>query len=326
MLTPWRQLRERSRARVRSWALRRQGYDAARVTLASRRIYILPTAPGLVFAAMIATMLAGAMNYNNNLGFALAFLLAGVGIVAIYHSHRTLAGLHVHYLGTDPAYAGDPAQSRIALVNDTDTPRDEVFVDWADGAPVAGGTGALDARTVLMPLPTSRRGLQRLPGLRISTRGPLGLTRAWAWVHLDEQAVVYPRPADTSPPAAAPSGISADGLAHPGEEDFAGLRPWRPGDPPRRVAWRASARTGTLMVRDYRGGALPDEQWIDWDALPSSDIETRVSRLARLVLDAAAAGLAWGLRVPGTTVPPGRGPEHLHRCLRVLSTAGLVTP
>ena len=36
-------------------------------------------------------MLLGAMNYNNNLGFALTFLLAGVGIVSMHHCHHNLA-------------------------------------------------------------------------------------------------------------------------------------------------------------------------------------------------------------------------------------------
>jgi uncharacterized protein (DUF58 family) len=292
------------------------------VTLASRRIYILPTPAGLVFGAMLATMLAGAMNYNNNLAFALTFVLAGVGVGAIYHTHRALAGLHLHYLGAEPVFAGDPLHARIALVNDTESARDEVFLDWAGGPEAAGGTGALDSRTVHLALPTRHRGLLALPRLRVSSRAPLGLMRAWAWIHLDARVVVYPRPAAASPPAPAAGSAAADGAAERGDEDFAGLRAWQPGDSPRRVAWRATARAGEPVVRDLRRGVAPDLLWIDWDALPPGDTETRVAQLARLVIDACAAGRSWGLRLPGAVIEPGRGAEQLHRCLRALATAG----
>lgn len=322
MRAAWRRTRERFARRARDWALRRQGSDPPRLTLASRRIYVLPTQAGLVYGAMLATMLAGAMNYNNNLGFALTFLLAGVGVVTIYHTHRTLAGLHVHYLGAEPVFAGDALDARVTLVNDTTEPREEVFLDWAGGDATPGGTGALDSRTVHLPLPTRRRGLLALPPLRISTRAPLGLARAWAWIHLDGRELVYPRPAAGSPPAPAAGNASAPGAGERGDEDFAGLRGWQAGDSPRRIAWRATARAGEPVVRDLRRDTAPDLLWIDWDALPPSDVETRVARLARLVVDASAAGRSFGLRLPGAVVEPGRGADQLHRCLRLLATAG----
>jgi uncharacterized protein (DUF58 family) len=63
--------------------------------------------------------------------------------------------------------------------------------------------------------------------------------------------------------------------------------------------------------------------WIDWDALPNSDDETRVARLARLVIDAYEQDQIWGLRVPGTRIEPAHGREQLHRCLRCLATTRL---
>ena len=99
MRSPWVFIRESIGERTRRWARRRHGQDPPQLILASQRIYILPTPSGLVYAVLLATMLAGSMNYNNNLAFALTFLLAGIGIVAIYHTHRTLSGLRVQYLG-----------------------------------------------------------------------------------------------------------------------------------------------------------------------------------------------------------------------------------
>jgi uncharacterized protein (DUF58 family) len=307
----------------RRWARRRQGLDPPLLTLASERIYILPTPAGLVYAVMLMTMLAGAMNYNNNLGFALTFLLAGVAIVAIYHTHRNLCGLRLHYLGAEPVFAGEPLEVRLSLVNDSREPRDEIFLDWDGRADVPAGVPALDSRAVRMPVATSHRGPMALPALRLATRAPLGLMRAWAWIHLDARPIVYPRPAVQSPPAqtrAARNSAAASG--QPGDDDFAGLRDYHRGDSPGRIAWRSYARSGQLLVRDYRGGG-DEPVWLDWDALPASDTETRVACLARLVIDAFEAGRTWGLILPGRRIAPATGNEQLHRCLHALAIVGL---
>jgi hypothetical protein len=54
------------------------GPDGDPVVLHRRRIYILPTALGARLRGMsLFGMLLASMNYNNNMGFALTFLLAG---------------------------------------------------------------------------------------------------------------------------------------------------------------------------------------------------------------------------------------------------------
>ena len=58
-------LRERARARFDAWAKRRMP-DALPARFDRRRIYVLPTKFGLFFAALLATMGVGALNYNNN--------------------------------------------------------------------------------------------------------------------------------------------------------------------------------------------------------------------------------------------------------------------
>jgi len=67
--------------------------------------------------------------------------------------------------------------------------------------------------------------------------------------------------------------------------------------------------------------------WLDWQALPSGlDNEARIAVLTRWVLDAQAGGGAWGLRLPGRTLPPVTGEAHLHRCLEALALHGQPTP
>ena len=48
------------------------------VVLVHRRVYIVPARLGWLFAATLAILLIGSINYALSLGFALTFLLAGL--------------------------------------------------------------------------------------------------------------------------------------------------------------------------------------------------------------------------------------------------------
>ena len=75
----------------------------------TRRLYILPTRYGLLYACMLLAMIAGAINYTLSLGFALAFLLAGMGLVAMLQAWRNLAGLDFAFSRASPVFAGQDA-------------------------------------------------------------------------------------------------------------------------------------------------------------------------------------------------------------------------
>ncbi len=76
------------------------------VTLNSQRIYMLPTPFGLFFAIVMLAMLAGGLNYNNNMTLLLTLLLSGAGIGSALATHLQLAGLRLEILPSKPAAAG----------------------------------------------------------------------------------------------------------------------------------------------------------------------------------------------------------------------------
>jgi uncharacterized protein (DUF58 family) len=134
------------------------------------------------------------------------------------------------------------------------------------------------------------------------------------------RALVYPRPDSASLPVPEADAESGDAvLAGAGTDDFAGLRPYQSSDSPRHVAWKASARSETLLTKFFAGRAS-SELWFDWERLPSGmDIEARLSRLARWVVLAEERGLRYGLKLPGASVPLGEGFPHREKCLRELA-------
>src|SRR5688500_2033551 len=131
---------------VRDWIRRRPGPDRADGAMRRGRIYILPTGLGLAFGVMLVAMLLGSLNYANNLGLVLTFLLGALGFVAMHACHRNLEALVVKTAGTEPPFAGQPAVFRFAFANHGRAPRCDLEAASTSGArsgaSVAGGSEA----------------------------------------------------------------------------------------------------------------------------------------------------------------------------------------
>jgi uncharacterized protein (DUF58 family) len=267
---------------------------------------------------MLFAMLLGSLNYGNNLGLALTFLLGALGVVAMHACHRNLEALVARATDADPPFAGQAAQFRVAVSNPGRAPHYDLEA-VATGAPeatisVAGGGEA----SFLLRVPTRRRGSIVLERVEIATRFPWGLFRAWAVLHPGTRCLVYPQPAPDAPHPPLAPGAAGGGRARRGDDDFAGLKDYHPGDPPRHIAWKAYARAGELLVKEFSGDAEATPVF-DLDDAPGPELESRLSVLARGIIDAHARGLAFGLRLPGEDIPPEPGDAQRRRCLAALA-------
>jgi uncharacterized protein (DUF58 family) len=288
-----------------------------------RHIYILPTGTGLVFAAVLLLMLLGSLNYQNNLGLLLTFLMGSIALVAMHHTWFNLLHLVVSARGGPPVFAGQPALFTLTLSDGGRRARADLRALSHRGAGAAvtlgpGGNAPLELR-----LASGRRGWCRLREVRLETRYPIGLFRAWCRVEVEARVMVYPSPAPRGPTPAAMPALSQSSLGDlgTGADDFVGLRGYRPGDSPRHLDWKALARERGLVVKHF-GGDRAAQVWLDWAQLPPAGVEPRLSLLCRQVLEAAEAGISYGLRLPGLTLSPGQGETHRHRCLEALATFG----
>jgi uncharacterized protein (DUF58 family) len=293
--------------------------EAAPVVLSQKRVYILPTRHGYTFALALLLMLIGSINYALSLGFLLTFLLAGMGIVSILHTYRNLAQLSVSHGRIDPAFAGGEAVFRLDLGNPSAFPR------WS----IRGMRGSADAtcdvparahQVLAVVVPAERRGWLALGRVTLETRYPLGLLRAWSYVQPDMRALVYPRPDDATLPPLTDVPDAGEAInTGAGSDDFAGLRAHSPSDSPRHIAWKSVARGSTLLTKTFHGRAAR-ELWLDFDALPAQlDLEQRLSRLTRWVLDADEAGVAYALRLGDEALGPATGEAHRDECLKALA-------
>lgn len=110
-------------------------------------------------------------------------------------------------------------------------------------------------QSYLYRLPTGRRGRHEVGPLRLRRADVLGLARSEASIGEPALLWVYPK---TYPLRLAVAGIPLhhhDGEATEtsprGSIDVREVRPYVPGDEARHLHWKATARTGQLMIRDY---------------------------------------------------------------------------
>ena len=296
--------------------------DVGCVTLNRRCIYILPTRRGLFFALLLALLLLGSINYALSLGFVLTFLLAGLGHVALLHTYRNLSGVQINVGAVAPVFVGEAAQFYVSL--EAPGPRSAIGLSFKKQAPTWVDLLAPGAQSIALPLTATQRGWLLSGRMTIFTNFPLGLFRAWSYIDFGARCLVYPRPL--------PSPLSARGeyaeqgatrnSAQDGADDFSCLRAYRLGDAPRHVAWKASTKSTGLLTKQFvnpNAVAL----WLDWWSLSAADVETRLSRLSAMLLEAERTQQAYGLRIPGKEYAPALDAAHRARCLRALALFGL---
>jgi uncharacterized protein (DUF58 family) len=291
------------------------------VVLVHRRVYIVPARMGWMFAATLGVLLVGSINYTLSLGFALTFLLAGLGLAGMVHTARNLARLAISAGRVEPAFAGDSAQFRLYLDGRAAFDRPAILARHVgSGSQLVVDIAAGGVSEVVLAVPAQRRGWLALGRVMLETRFPLGLFRAWSYVEPDARCLVYPRPERSPLPPY--SGEAVAGTLHaptPGSDDFAGLRGYQRSDSPRHIAWKAVARSEEMLTKLFAGDAAA-ELWLDARLLPGGlTLEQTLSRLAGWVLAADRAGAHYGLRLSGVEIPPGRGDAHRAACLQALA-------
>ncbi|GGR81630.1 transglutaminaseTgpA domain-containing protein [Deinococcus sedimenti] len=275
-----------------------------------------PTGFGGAFLLLILLTLIGCVNYALSLGYGLTFLLAGVWVLSAAQALRAARELTVTVQVPGPVEAGQDLPVTLRARGG----RGGVLrVTLASTQGGAAGSVALDGSGELtLALPTRTRGpldvtvalraLDRLGLWHVNLPSPDPLT-----------VLVHPAPEEPAPPPPTrtrPGQGEGAGRA-PGDEEFAGLRPYQSGDSPRQVSWRHVARTGQLLTRET-DAAQGSARHLDWTDT-TGDPESRVSRLSAWVHALTARGEAYALHLPTEQVPLGAGEAQRQAALNALA-------
>jgi uncharacterized protein (DUF58 family) len=316
-------IRTRLRGRMASWIRKRQGPDSLPLTLARRRLYILPSRTGVGFGMLLILMMVAGLNYANSIALFLTFLLIGFTLISMHQCHRNLLGVQLVGAVAQPAFAQREGTLSLTFENSAAVARFQIGAGVGDAAVTAADLPAHGIGRIELSVSAPKRGIVQIERLHLITTHPFGLFRSWTWVHAPIEMLVYPRPNGMLPmPADYGTRSGVRSLTSAGSDEWLGLRPFRDGDSPRQVDWKAYARDAPLLVKEY-SAAGTELRVFDFATLGNLGVEAQLEQLARWVVDAESNGERYGLRLPDQLIRPDRGPEHRHRCLAALAMFGL---
>lgn len=303
------------RHRYTRWLDRRIPPSQA-ITLDHGNLFIFPNRQGLYFLFLVILVWIGATNYQNNLAYALSFLLVAILLVGISLTFANLSGLVLRFVDADPVFAGERARFRFEAQSRANHWQLRGFFAGEPACTV--DVAAHVPQRFVLEAQAPGRGLWQPGRCCLDSVYPLGLVRCWTWLNLGPAVLVYPQPLEADYRDCMAPGQEEDGVQQAGSEEYFALKPYVEGESRARIAWKQYAAGRGLQVRDYvdfRGGEI----WLDFSALRDPDSEGRLSRLCYCALQLHAVQRPFGLRLPGVELAPATGDTHLRAVLRALA-------
>lgn len=330
-------LNKHIKQRHQRWLKRRMPANSQQV-LNHRNIFIFPSKAGLGFVFAVALLWLLGTNYQNNLIIVLAFLLLSLLHTCIFYTYANFSGLSIQVKHVGPCFANGMACVTLQLKANTQQKKakktyENLQLSFPNAPAIYINVVAGQTQTVVLQLPVGQRGWYLAPRLTLSTVYPLGIMRAWSYLDMDIQVLVYPQPITADMPSIKSAAVNDDNKAQQVlvstniAEDISHLRDYQYGDSPRHIAWKTYAKGQGLNTKAYENViAAEQQQWLDWNDFTGIATEGRLSRLCHCVLTADQQQQAYGLRLPGSTTPIGSGANHRQEALAALALYGKPKP
>ena len=315
---------------------------------------------GWVYIGAAFLLSVAAINTGNNLLFMILATSLSTIIVSGIAARSSLRSIAVSMQVPENVFVGEPVSIKVSLWNRKRFfPSFSLWVENLDppdrrrarfGHATTGEDSAASSvlhhpayfpivapgerRSELLVQSFSRRGPYRLDGFRISTRYPFGLFRRGERMRAQGEVLVYPHVHEVSSYFHLLPFLPGrlEGL-HIGQgESLYSIRKYREGESARVVDWKATAKTGTLMSREYAreeesSVCLILDTIIHQPARSDSlqQFEKAVSLAASLAVHFSDEDAELELLTPREYVPRGMGTDHLYRLLRSLAVVSCET-
>ena len=220
---------------------------------------------GWIYLVVIILVALPAINTGNNLLFLILASLIAIVLMSGILSSVTLSGIEMRLALPEHIFAGQPVRALVELHNEKLTLPS--FSLRVEAAHEKGTSAAAMFETPvyfpylpkqervqqIVPLTFARRGVYRQEAFRIVTRFPFGFLQKARRLNLKTEALVYPSVEPTAEYMEVLPVIQGalESLSKGRGQDLYALRDYVSTDSARHVHWKATARSGSLMVREF---------------------------------------------------------------------------
>jgi uncharacterized protein (DUF58 family) len=316
--------------------------DDSPATPVRRRPSVDFSLTGLIYCLMMMFMGLAAINSQANLLFGVFGLMIGILLISALICRLVLAKLRVERVIPEYAAVGQNATIQYDFVNcKRFWPSLSVCLGELDGAeaftrqPQAYMLHVAPGKSTSVPITVvpKRRGLHKLTNFQISTSFPFGFVKRAMIGRSEDTILIYPALGVVSPRLLSLCNSAERGGANMkprrnGADEFYGVKEYRPGENPRWIHWKRSARTGELVSKEMVQISPPRllilvDSFIESPTLAEHTVvEKVIAMAASLAGRAMDSGMAVGLCAwagEWTNISPQRGKRHCRDILAALA-------
>ncbi|MDP3110544.1 MAG: DUF58 domain-containing protein [Thermodesulfovibrionales bacterium] len=215
-----------------------------------------PTKEGKRFLLATLLIAVAAANTGNNLIYLILAMMLSILVISIIVLKINLRGLVLSFSVKYPVFANSGTIMKVSLFSRKKMiPSFSVHVNLPEG--IAG-------QCIIPHIPSAslvsqdvngifrKRGIYRYGDFSISSSFPFILFTKKVKARVEGEIIVYPEIKDIDEliPEITGSGYDRYVTRHGAGDEFMMIREFRYGDSMRRIQWKASAKTGKLMVKD----------------------------------------------------------------------------
>ena len=286
----------------------------------ARKYNVKITKSGMIYIGITVVLSVAAINTGNNLLYIISSLMLALMALSGMTSLANLLLIDIDIEPPKEIFAGLPAGFKLSIrkkIGSSFFLRCETVFGYIKLPFVKGVTEG----SLWLSFP--KRGMSQVDNIRIHSGFPLGFFRRYKRCSVGRKVLVYPKPVICAlpVPTGGKRGTEKETDFFYGElsDEIKELRQYKESDPLKWVEWKATARKGKMVVREFYR-LEGDTLLIDLTG-KTGDWEKRVSEASFLVLEGFKRKLQVGLKLPESRINPGEGETHKHKLMEALSLA-----
>ncbi|MFZ3072796.1 MAG: DUF58 domain-containing protein [Thermodesulfobacteriota bacterium] len=290
------------------------------------------TKEGARFIVLLFVIGFAAINTGNNLLYLVVAMMLSLIVISGLMSESTLRDISVKRTAPRRAYKNSPVALMYSVTNNKKRLNsysftiEEVLPEGASFAPAyALKLPARKTSEVFSRCAFSKRGVFTLRAVKVKTRFPFGFFLKGRRMDMEEKIIVYPSITPLKITDVFPGDDSRGGSAPEKGEgtQLYGIRDYEPFEDSRRIHWKASAKAGRLLQKEFererqKKAVIVLENYGDGDEF----FEKAVDDAASMAVHFLKLGFEVGLKTLSSGIPCSSGQAHLERLLYALAVIG----
>lgn len=263
-----------------------------------KQIDTRPTKYFIFLVLSIVGLFSLAYMHNYNIVYLMMFFVFSLAGASSIIGRLNLYEIEASVLTSQDLFANTSSRYTVNIYNpNMDKDAFSLECSNTESAVLINELRAGQTTTISLTFTPTKRGMIRLPDLRLSSHFPLPHETLFKDIPLEHECTVFPQPKGKSLDS-----FSSKHLFHVGEyDDFEGIRSYKDGEALSLIYWPSLAKGGRLMAKEF--SLLERSRHLHFDFLTSADSdEERLSQLCLWAIECKNKNISYTMHFPHTSL------------------------